>query len=250
LAKPKRQRALLKIDGRDVEVSLRANPRARRFIVKVDPTTGEVSVTAPSSRSLSHALDFAKKERNWIAGLLANVPVPVELALGAPVLYRGIVHVVRRGDIDEDGGRARPVWIDCDARRATIRVTGRPEHTPRRVRDWLLAEARRKIGERVSEYSDALGVQAKRVTIRDTASRWGSCSSLHYLSFSWRLIMAPPHVLDYVVAHEVAHLRELNHEPRFWRLVEKLVPHMKRSQAWLEENGAKLHRYAPRPRSA
>lgn len=250
LAKPQRQRALLKIDGRDVEISLRANPRARRYIVKVDPTTGEVSVTAPSSRSLSHALDFAKKERSWIADMLANVPVPVELALGGPVLYRGIVHIVRRGEAEENRPGRAPVWIDSGASRATIRVTGRSEHVPRRVRDWLIMEARRKIGERVAEYSEILGVQAKRVTIRDTASRWGSCSSLRYLSFSWRLIMAPPHVLDYVVAHEVAHLRELNHEPRFWRLVEKLVPHMKRSQAWLEDHGAALHRYAPKPRSA
>lgn len=248
LAKPQRQRALLKIDGREIEISLRANPRARRYIVKVDPTTGEVSVTAPSSRSLSHALDFAKKERNWIAGMLANVPVPIELALGAPILYRGIVHVIRRGETREDVVCRGPVWIDNAAPRATIRVTGQPEHASRRVRDWLMAEARRKIGERVAEYSEVLGVQPKRVTIRDTASRWGSCSSLRYLSFSWRLIMAPPHVLDYVVAHEVAHLRELNHEPRFWRLVERLVPHTRRSQVWLEDHGATLHRYAPRPR--
>ena len=247
-ATPQRRQALLKIDGKTVEIVLRANPRARRYIVKVDPTTGEVSVTAPSSRSLAHALNFAMKEREWIAGMLANVPAPVELALGAPILYRGILHVVRYGESEQDGMRRGPVWIDALAPRPTIRVSGRAEHAARRVRDWLTAEARRRIAERVAEYSETLGVKAKRVTIRDTASRWGSCSSLRYLSFSWRLVMAPPHVLDYVVAHEVAHLRELNHEPRFWRLVETLVPHMKRSQDWLEEHGATLHRYAPKPR--
>jgi len=243
-----RRQALLKIDGKTIEVVLRANPRARRYIVKVDPTTGEVSVTAPSSRSLSHALDFAMKERDWIAGMLANIPTPVELTLGSPLLYRGILHVVRRGDPSQGGARRGPVWLDGDALRPTIRVTGQEEHASRRVRDWLIAEARRRIGERVTEYSAELGVKAKRVTIRDTTSRWGSCSSLRYLSFSWRLVMAPPHVLDYVVAHEVAHLRELNHEPRFWRLVEQIVPHMKHSQDWLEEHGGTLHRYAPRSR--
>lgn len=249
-APPATRRALLKIGDRTVEISLRANPRAHRYIVKVDPTTGEVSVTAPNSRSLNQALDFAKKERNWIAGMLANVPLPVELAVGAPLLFRGVVHVLRRGDPLVTGHRTGPVSIDRDAPRPTIRVTGQPEHAARRVRDWLKAEARRRIMERVTEYSEILGVQAKRVTIRDTTSRWGSCSSARFLSFSWRLVMAPPHVLDYVVAHEVAHLRELNHEPRFWRLVEEIVPHMKRSQAWLEENGATLHRYAPRTRPA
>jgi predicted metal-dependent hydrolase len=241
------RRALLKIGDREVEIKVRANPRARRYIVKVDPTTGEVSVTAPSSRSLNHALDFARKELNWIADMLANVPRPVELTLGAPVLFRGVVHVLRRGD-PLVAGRKAPVSIDREAPRPTLRVTGQPEHAARRVRDWLKAEARRRICERVEEYSAMLGVHAKKVTIRDTTSRWGSCSSARYLSFSWRLVMAPPHVLDYVVAHEVAHLRELNHEPRFWRLVDSVLPHMRRSQAWLEENGATLHRYAPRTR--
>ena len=240
------RRALLKIDGISVEVCLRADSRARRYIVKVDPTNGEVLVTAPNSRSLADALDFAKKEKQWIAGMLANVPVPIELNLGAPILYRDVSHVLLRADASESGICQGPVWIDDAAPLPTIRVTGRDEHIPRRVRDWLKAEARRHIGERVTEYSRGLDVQPKRVTIRDTTSRWGSCSSLNYLSFSWRLVMAPAHVLDYVVAHEVAHLRELNHEPRFWRLVETLVPHAKRSKAWLDEHGTTLYRYAPR----
>ncbi len=249
-AKPQLQRALLKIDGRTVEVSLRANPRARRYIVKVDPTTGEVLVTAPSSRSLSEALDFAEKEKEWIADMLANVPAPIELGIGAPILYRGDPHILLHADASEPGIRRGPVWIDDTAPPPTIRITGRDEHIARRVCDWLKAEARIHIGERVAEYSGSLDVRPKRVTIRDTTSRWGSCSSLNYLSFSWRLIMAPAYVLDYVVAHEVAHLRELNHERRFWRLVDALVPHTKESQAWLDEHGSTLYRYAPRARKS
>jgi predicted metal-dependent hydrolase len=249
-AKPIERRESFDIDGRSVEVSLRANPRARRYIVKVDPTTGEVLVTAPSFRSLSDALAFAKKEKNWIADMLAHVPEPIELKLGAPILYGGVVHVLLRADMPAREARRGPVWIDDDALLPTICVAGRDEHIARRTRDWLKAEARRNIGERVTEFSRALEVRAKRVTIRDTTSRWGSCSSHDYLSFSWRLIMAPPYVLDYVVAHEVAHLRELNHEPRFWRLVDGLVQHRKRSQAWLDEHGAMLYQYAPRARKS
>src|SRR5690606_2143888 len=78
---------------------------------------------------------------------------------------------------------------------------------------------------------------------RDQSSRWGSCSSAGVLSYSWRLILAPPYVLDYLAAHEVAHLQEMNHSPRFWRLVEKLVPNMRRAKAWLDVHGTDLHRY-------
>jgi predicted metal-dependent hydrolase len=244
-ARPARRikRELLKIDGKSVEIILRTNPRARRFIVKVDPATGEVSVVAPSPRSFDRALDFARKEKEWIAGRLADVPEPVQLELGSAILFKGIEHAIRSGE-----GKGTPVWIDRDAPRPTIRVGGHSEHAQRRLMDWLKREARRKIDERVAEYAAALGVRPKRITIRDTSSRWGSCSSARSLSFSWRLILAPPAVLDYVVAHEVAHLRELNHRPRFWRLVELLVPEIEKSQAWLSEHGALLHRYAPRQR--
>lgn len=240
--KTKTKRALLRIDGEQVPVTLRTNPRASRFIVKVDPSTGEVSVVAPSSRSLEKAIDFAREEREWIAGRLARVPKPVPLALGNKLMFRGTVHQLREGKGN------RPVWIESDAEEPTIRVQGRAEHATRRVQDWLKKEARRRITERVTEYADVLGVKPKRITIRDTTSRWGSCSTGKVLSFSWRLILAPPHVLDYVVAHECCHLREMNHAPRFWRLVDTLIEHSERSQRWLSENGALLHRYAPRNR--
>lgn len=242
------RRALLKIDGQPVEIVLRINPRARRYIVKVDPSTGEVSVVSPSSRSLERALAFARKEREWIAEQLAGILPPVALEIGAPIMLHGVEHVV----LADDGGQGDlfrgPVWVDSHARHPTIRATGRPEHAPRRVLDWLKRQARISIDARAVEYAKALGVRPKHITIRDTSSRWGSCSSTRNISFSWRLILAPPFVLDYVVAHEIAHLRELNHEPRFWRLVEELVPEMKRAQDWLEEKGTMLHRYAPRQR--
>src|SRR6202008_297781 len=110
------KRALLRIDGEPVEVILRTNPRARRFIVKVDPSTGEVSVVAPSSRSLDRALDFARKERDWIAARLPDIPSPVPLELGAPILYRGVEHVIRMGE-PAPGLRRGPIWVDREAAR-------------------------------------------------------------------------------------------------------------------------------------
>ncbi len=235
------RRVLLKIDGQAVPVTVRINPRARRLIVKVHPSTGEVSVVASSRRALEHALEFARTEKDWIAGRLADVPPPVMLGLGACIPFRGEEHVIRQG-----GSGGKPVWIEREEDVAIIRVSGRSEHAGRRVLDFLKREARRKLEMRVMEYAGALGVSPRRITVRDTASRWGSCSSSRSLSFSWRLILAPPFVLDYVVAHEVAHLRELNHSPRFWRLVEALVPDLRRAQNWLARKGTELYRYAPR----
>lgn len=231
-------RELLKIEGRPVDVTVRLNPRARRLIVKVDPSTGEVTVVAPSQRALERALDFARGEEAWIARRLAEVPKVVALSPGSRVPYRGREHVIREG---RDGPAA--VWVeDGDV----IRVAGRSEHMPRRLLDFFKREARRELEARTREFAKVVGASPRKISVRDTASRWGSCSVTRSISFSWRLILAPAFVLDYVVAHEVAHMREMNHGPRFWKLVHEMVDDVKRPQNWLRKNGVSLHRYAPR----
>lgn len=226
---------LLKIDGRLLEVRVRLNPRARRMIVKVNPATGEVSVTAPSKRGLAHALDFARGEKEWIAGQLAKAPGPVPMAPGAVIPFRGKPH-----EICEHPARGpAPVWLDD----GILWVSGDAAHAPRRVLDFLKNEARKVFEIRALEHAKKLGVKPSRITVRDTASRWGSCSSARSLSFSWRLILAPDFVLDYVVAHEVAHLREMNHSPRFWAHVKNLIADKDAAQNWLHANGRELQRY-------
>ena len=233
------RRELLRIEGRAVEVSVRLNPRARRLIVKVHPTTGEVSVVAPSQRALDKALDFARGQSDWIATQLSHVPALVALVVGAKIPFRGHEHIVREGE----SGRGT-VWIETDGDARIIRVAGHREHHPRRLLDFLKREARKELEARTLEFTARLGVRHKRITVRDTASRWGSCSAQRSLSFSWRLILAPPYVLDYVVAHEVAHMREMNHGPNFWRLAKELAGDVRRPQNWLRDHGAALHRYA------
>ena len=229
------RRELLKIEGRAVEVSVRLNPRARRLIVKVHPTTGEVTVTAPSQRALDKAMEFARGQSDWIARQMSRVPGLVKPGVGAVLPFRGIDHEVLQGE----AGRGA-VWVADGA----IHVAGQKEHHPRRVIDFLKREARRELEARVLVHASRIGLKHTGLTVRDTASRWGSCSARRSLSFSWRLILAPPFVLDYVVAHEVAHMRELNHGPRFWKLVQELVGDFRRPQKWLHDHGASLHRYA------
>lgn len=234
LATRRARAALLKIDGRAVAVTMRLNPRARRLIVKVHPSTGEISVIAPSQRALDRALDFAQGEAPWIARQLARVPKPVALGPGARLPYRGREHLVVRGD----GGPVQQDGAACE-----LRVSGRDEHVPRRLTDFLKREAKRVLEPKTHDYAARIDAKVRRVSVRDTASRWGSCSANKSISFCWRLILAPDFVADYVVAHEVAHLREMNHGPRFWKLVRTLVADIETPQAWLRKNGTMLHRY-------
>lgn len=233
------RRELLKIDGAAVSVTIRHNPRARRLLIRVHPTTGEVTVVAPSRRALDHALDFARSESDWIKRRLAKVPRLVELDLGASVLFRGIEHNVTAAE----KGPA-PVWTESTGDGHYLRVSGRAEHVPRRLLDFFKREARLVLSARTQELAERIGTRASRISVRDTQSRWGSCSTERSVSYSWRLILAPPFVLDYVVAHEVAHMRHMNHSPRFWKLVKELMPETEAAQRWLKRNGTQLYRYA------
>jgi len=231
----------LRIGADLLPITLKLNPRARKLIVKVHPSTGEVTVVAPSQRALGRAMDFARSEFDWISKRLARVPKPVEFAVGTRIPVRGVLHLIA---VSEKG--RGPVWIEASGNEPAIRVSGDPKHAPRRVLDFLKREARKVLEARAIEHAAKLGTKPSRITVRDTASRWGSCSTNRALSFSWRLILAPDFVLDYVVAHEVAHMKEMNHGPRFWKLARELSGDIRRPQLWLLQNGTMLHRYAPR----
>jgi predicted metal-dependent hydrolase len=233
--KSTRTRELLAIDGAEVAVNVRLNPRARRMTMRVDPASGEIAVTAPMGTGRTAALAFVKGEMPWLRRQLGLVPPRIVPAPGVTVPFLGMPHRIRASS---DKGRA-PVWHTADE----IFVGGRIEHASRRLIDFFKREAKRNFAVAAHGFAARLGVTASRVTVRDTSSRWGSCSSARSLSFSWRLIFAPDFVREYVVAHEVAHLKEMNHGPRFWALVERLTPHKARARKWLRENGRDLLRY-------
>jgi predicted metal-dependent hydrolase len=136
------------------------------------------------------------------------------------------------------------VWTETrDSGERILCVAGEPAHIERRVLDYLKREVRNDLQKAAQSYAQALGVKVKRLSIRDQSSRWGSCTSAGSLSFSWRLILAPPYVLDYLAAHEVAHLVEMNHSARFWRVVARACSHVERAKTWLDTHGNDLHRY-------
>ena len=170
----------------------------------------------------------------WIKQQLNKFPDRVPFADGTVLPLRGVDHVIKH-----QPKARRGVWV-ADK---TIFVSGLREHLARRVADWLKKEARMRIVERARAKALDLELDFGRVAIRDPRSRWGSCSSNGNLNFSWRLILTPEFVFDYVVAHEVAHLREHNHSPEFWCVVRGLTSEPERARAWLRNFGAELHCY-------
>jgi predicted metal-dependent hydrolase len=219
----------------DARVSIRVSPRARRIALRIDAAERKVELVLPPGVPASHGLRFLATKRAWIDARLAALPQPVRFAEGIIVPVLGIPHRIRR----EDDPAAPPVAI-CDGE---IRVRGDPAHLERRVRDHLVAMARAEFADRARRLAARIGRKLARIGVRDTKSRWGSCSGRGNLSFSWRLIFAPEPVIDYVVAHEVAHLAEMNHGPRFWRLVESLSPNSAAPRAWLKRNRSRLLSY-------
>jgi predicted metal-dependent hydrolase len=222
----------LSLGGRNVAMALRPSRRAKRIILRIDPV-GTVTLVVPRRTSRDEAVAFARSKADWLNDRLAALPVQVPFTDGAFVPLLGRAHRIRHEP------QSRGVRLG----RREIVVAGEIEHLSRRVADFLKREARRECSERANLFARRIGQRVARVTVRDPKGRWGSCSHRGRLSFSWRLILAPEWVLDYVIAHEVAHLVEMNHGPRFWRLVERLYPDSLRPREWLRRNGTRLHRY-------
>jgi len=218
-----------------VAVRLRPHPRARRLALRIDATGEAIELVLPRRGSRGEALRFLEANRAWLDKRLSALPPRTAFVEGAviPVLDRP--HVIRR--IGQARGRG-PVWLEA----GTIWVSGDPAFLARRVRDFLRALAKQELSRRSHSVAESIGHKVTRVGVRDTTTRWGSCARTGSLSFSWRLIFAPEEVVDYVVAHEVAHLAEMNHGPRFWRLVERLHPAPKAQRLWLNRNRARLMR--------
>lgn len=196
-----------------------------------------ILLTLPRGASPDRALDFAASQAAWIWSQRGKRAAPVPLAPEAVFPLRGVPH-----KLAHKPGERGSVWLEA----GVICVAGRVEHVERRVVDWLKREARRDLSAASRAYAESMGARYTRLTLRDTASRWGSCSSSGALSYSWRLILAPSHVLDYVAAHEVAHLVEMNHSREFWALVERHCPRAGEARRWLKTSGKSLHFYGAR----
>lgn len=231
----------LHLQGIPATVEVRHHPAAQRMTLRVSRTQRAVIVTLPMKCDLEQAGQFVSRHIDWVNAKLGNLPQPVPFEEGAEIPLRGAPHTIhflgclRRGPV---------VSIEGDERSGhRLIVSGDPAHASRRLQDWLIAAARADLDDRVTWHAANLKLRPRGIAVRDQSSRWGSCSTTGMLSFSWRLVLAPPLILDYVAAHEVAHLAEMNHGPRFWTLVRRTMPRMDEAKRWLQIFGMDLHRF-------
>jgi predicted metal-dependent hydrolase len=213
---------LIAKSGVSVPVRVHVDKRATRVSVRIDPTAREAVATAPALRHALEAISFASERVEWIAERLGAL--------------RGVIHRLKHTDT------GRTVRIDKSSGPTPILlVPGPKESFSDKTRAFFRTAARTDFAERVAIHAKTLKVTPKSIAIKDMRSRWGSCSSDGRLNFSWRLVCAPPFALDYVAAHEVAHLREMNHSTRFWKQVERAMPDWQPAREWLQERGSALH---------
>lgn len=219
-------------EGQIYEILLTRNKRSKRMTLRQDITKGKFRVTIPVRVTIAQAKYFCMQHITWIAEQTSSNANAKRFEHGQKIPLRGqevtlVFHDKLRGQTNLLG--------------SDLNVMGGTQHAPRRLTSWLKEQAKQDILASIAKYEPLLGVRHSKLTIRDTKTRWGSCSSTKALSFSWRLVFAPNNVLDYVVAHELAHILEMNHSSKFWAHVEKICPHMQESKQWLKLNGGQLH---------
>lgn len=223
--------------GLPVPIAVQYNRLARRIVLRVGPN-GEAGLTVPPGVPVATVRRFLDRRRDWLEERCAAAPEPVPFEPGALVPIEG-----RERQLRHDARHRGRIAIGQDA----VTVGGDARHMSRRVRDGLVALSRERLTEQVMPLARDLDRRVAGISVRDTRSRWGSCAANGRLSFSWRLILAPPEVLAYVGVHEVAHLRHHHHGPEFWDLVEDLMPDYRQPKDWLKHHGRGLHRYGAGP---
>lgn len=227
---------IIEIDGQPINIQLTRNKRSKRLTLRQNLSGGNIKLSMPLRASIKQAKAFCNLHATWIVEKLAEMQDMPSFADGQYIPLRG--KMVKLVFLDQLRGQTKFVATeDSDE----LQVTGGQEFAPRRLTTWLKAEAKKDILIAMEKYQPLLKVKYSKLTVRDTKSRWGSCSASRALSFSWRLVLAPPECLDYVVAHELAHILEMNHSAKFWAHVDRVCPHMKTSQKWLKTNGGQLH---------
>jgi predicted metal-dependent hydrolase len=215
-----------------LEITLRRSARARRFSLRVSALDGKVTLTLPPRAREAEAMAFARTQEDWLRAALTRISPGELVTMGSEIPFEG--NLLRLAP-----GSGRALRVEGNQ----LLVPGDPAQAGPRVAAWLKARARDRLAAASDHYAAQVGRKVTQVALRDTRSRWGSCSAEGRLMYSWRLILAPPRVLDYVAAHEVAHLVEMNHSPAFWAVVGRLFPGWQAQRAWLRGQGSQLHGY-------
>ncbi len=224
----------LPLEGLTARLSV--NPRARRLSIRIDVRAGEAVLIAPSERKLADVVAFARTRASWMRERLAERPHRTPLEPGAAVNLFG-----KPTRLTATGGAGAARLIE-DADGPLIASGGEGEAYARRVENLFKRVARETLQTRTDVHLRTLGQRPVKMSIADPKSRWGSCSPHNRsIRYSWRVVMAPPAVIDYLAAHEVAHLVHADHSPAYWAVVQRLIGDHRPHRKWLREHGAALH---------
>lgn len=227
--------AVIYHQGTEIPITVERNTHAKRVRLKVSRKSRRIVLVLPEKVSQRSGMMFAQKKADWIVEQLADLPQKKVFQDGMPLSFLGNQVVIHHSP-----SARRGVWSDGNV----IWVSGQAEHLPRRVLDFLKKEFAAYALKKARETAERINVKVQKVTIRDTASRWGSCSKTGNLNLSWRLGLAPLFVADYVITHEVAHLVQMNHSKAFWQVVAELCPTYKQAEQWLKKNTAHLYSFS------
>jgi predicted metal-dependent hydrolase len=220
------------LDGKIIRITLKRHATARRMVLRLARDGEGFTLSLPKRQSIASAKAFLEQSRLWMFNTLQKRD---SKSADTVFILRGVATEI----VIEEKSRGLVVY---DRMANTLHVPGGEAHWKRRLTDWLKREAENDLRQVSLHHAEKMGVSFSRLTVRDQKSRWGSCSHDGALSYSWRLVLAPDYVLDYVAAHEVAHLKEMNHGPRFWRLVLTHCAKTRDAKRWLKANGSQLHR--------
>lgn len=225
------------IDGEPVDVIVKVSTRAQSYRLSL-PHGGKPTLTVPKFGRWPEAKAFLDRHTEWLGERIEASVKPVAFVRGAIIPLRGVDHrIVPTGKV------RGVVEIGEHEGELALLVPGEAQHRARRLTDWLKGEAAIDLEKRSRHHADKLGVTFKSISMRNQTTRWGSCSTSGKLNYNWRLILAPPFVLDYVAAHEIAHLVEMNHSQKFWDVVTHTLPSMERGRDWLRDHGRELMVY-------
>lgn len=222
------------LDDRPVTLEIQRSPRSKRIRLRIDRIKRHAVLVLTKRASEKSGIDFVYRNAAWILGQLEALPERKVFSDGLHFSLLG-----EEVSIHHSPTAKRGVWLE----EGILWVSGASEHLARRATDFIKEQARSYAKTKAMEFGKKLGVTPGKITIRDTKSRWGSCNKNGDISLSWRLALAPTKIFDYVIVHEAAHVRHMNHSPHFWKTVEEVIPEYKQAERWLKKKSAYLYSF-------
>ena len=216
------------------EIKVVKSTRASKLILKIDNRERIPVLTIPKYCSNKKAVEFVRSNKQWIDDCLQKLPLIRKFIIGEQISLFGKKYQIEHCPTSRFG-----VQIED----SVIKVSGQQEFLHRRLTDFIKQKAKSRFLQKSQKLAAKIDCHINEVFIKDTKSRWGSCSNRNNINYNWRIALAPDYVIDYLIAHEVSHLKHQDHSENFWNCVAKLCPDYQKGREWLKNHGKELYLY-------